>query len=69
MLWRRELNDNMKFEKAVEILVEKHGYNKTDAENELKFYLKARKREIEKKKILNIKEAVANELEPWVPVP
>ncbi len=65
MLWRRELRDKMKMEKAVEILVEKHGYTKTDAENELKFYLKARKREIEKKKIQNIKEAVANELEPW----
>ena len=57
----------MKFETAVSKLVEKHGYNKADAENELKFYLKARKRDIEKKKILNIKEAVANELEPWVP--
>ncbi len=65
MLWRRELRDKMKMEKAVEILVEKHGYNKTDAENELKFYLKVRRREKEKKKILNIKEAVANELEPW----
>jgi len=57
----------MRMEKAVEILVEEHGYTKTDAENELKFYLKARKREIEKRKIQNIKEAVANELEPWVP--
>ena len=55
----------MKFEKAVERLMEKHGYKKTDAENELKFYLKARKREIEKKKILAIKEAVANDLAPW----
>ena len=67
MLWRRGPNDKMKFEKAVEELVEKHGYNKTDAENELKFYLKARRRDIEKKKILAIKEAVVNELEPWVP--
>lgn len=49
----------MKFEKAVEILMEKHGYTKIDAENELKFYLKARNREIEKKKIQAIKEAVA----------
>ncbi len=55
MLWRRELNDNMKFETAVSRLVEKHGYSKADAENELKFYLKARKREIERKKILNLK--------------
>lgn len=46
-------------------LVAEHGYSEIDAENELKWHLRERKRIKEQRKKLTIKEAVADELEPW----
>ena len=55
----------MNLEQGIKKLVEEHGYSEIDAKNELKWHLRERKRLKKQHKIAKIKEAVANELEPW----